>query len=784
MCIGSDDPGIFACSLRGEYIHVLREAMHVTKGSPHADGAIPRLHATPDRKYGCEHYQKESGAIMSIDYRPDNFPMAIQGGMLEALGINMYTSIGKCLVEFVANAYDSDARTVGISIPEGIAPARAAMREAAKKAVANGEMAPFRVLLEPLSDDFKIVITDDGHGMTPREVEERFLPINRRRRADDTGDETKMKSESGRRYVMGRKGLGKLAGFGAAELVTIRTKRAGETFATVFKLDYNDLKNAYNLAAVQIPASYEEGRLPEEQGTTVTLSRLKCDAVKYTVDTVRSIIAESFFGIDPADFEVVVNGAPCEEPLVHYEYLYPEHRGADGYASAQVNIDGGDPITIDYVVKFRAREPDLKQPEAKFGHLDAVKRGARIYCNKRLAAGPSLFKLPTGMHNFHSQSYMECLVRADQLDRLAVDLVNTNRTQLREDNEIVDSLIDKVTDFMKSAIAAHAKFREFQAINTVEKAEETRHINKIIDRLPRRQKAAAKKILQTLVSVHGVQSAEFAEMAPLIINSMNAGDVLVRLIELNSDPGSVEKIANHLSELAEIERSDALKLYRGRRSGITALQALTDKGEDTWRKGPRFEKELHELLKKYPWLIKPEYARFLTSDADMGKVVTALAKTLSIDTFAKPLSDGSIDDTRPDLVFLMSDSASPYMVTVVELKSPNIPLDIDHLQQLKSYIRQIREWLDIEYPRKEITVQGYLIGAKPDPATTARKCRDLMAEISERSMGHNWEVLGLRELLDRAYTVHMDAITALEKAEDEDAKDGEDGDLAALLAIS
>ncbi|MBC7908177.1 MAG: ATP-binding protein [Rhodospirillaceae bacterium] len=359
---------------------------------------------------------------MSTDYRPDNFPMAIQGGMLEALGINMYTSIGKCLVEFVANAYDSDARTVGISIPEGIASARAAMREAAKKAVADGEKAPFRVLLEPLPDDFQIVITDDGHGMTPREVEDRFLPINRKRRADNTGSETNMKSESGRRYVMGRKGLGKLAGFGAAELVTIRTKRAGETFATVFKLDYNDLKNAQNLAAVLIPASYEEGQPSEEMGTSVVLSRLKCDAVKYSVDTVRSIISESFFGIDPADFEVIVNGDPCEEPQVYYEYFYPEHRGADGYASVQIDVDGGEAINFDYVVKFRAREPDPARPDAKYGNLDAAKRGARIYCNKRLAAGPSLFKLPTGTHGFHSHSYMECLVRADQLDRLTVDL--------------------------------------------------------------------------------------------------------------------------------------------------------------------------------------------------------------------------------------------------------------------------------------------------------------------------------------------------------------------------
>src|SRR3546814_11737080 len=93
-------------------------------------------------------------------------------------------------------------------------------------------------------------------------------------------------------------------------------------------------------------------------------------------------------------------------------------------------------------------------------HLPTYRRGARIYCNSRLAAGPSLIGLPTGMHNFHSQSYMECIVRADDLDRHGIDLVNTNRTQLREDNEIVRALIAFVEEAMKKALAAHATWTE------------------------------------------------------------------------------------------------------------------------------------------------------------------------------------------------------------------------------------------------------------------------------------------------------------------------------------
>jgi len=49
--------------------------------------------------------------------RPDKFTMAIEGTILEALGVNLYSTIAKCLVEFAANAFDSDAKWINITIP-------------------------------------------------------------------------------------------------------------------------------------------------------------------------------------------------------------------------------------------------------------------------------------------------------------------------------------------------------------------------------------------------------------------------------------------------------------------------------------------------------------------------------------------------------------------------------------------------------------------------------------------------------------------------------------------
>jgi len=100
--------------------------------------------------------------------------------MLEALGINMYTTLGKCLVEFVANAFDAEAGSVEITMPvEKIDVARKEVRNAAKvEAAAMVKEAGYKpasqrgkILLLALPEDIKVSIRDTGNGMTPDQVQ-------------------------------------------------------------------------------------------------------------------------------------------------------------------------------------------------------------------------------------------------------------------------------------------------------------------------------------------------------------------------------------------------------------------------------------------------------------------------------------------------------------------------------------------------------------------------------------------------------------------------------------
>src|SRR3546814_6963135 len=116
--------------------------------------------------------------------------------------------------------------------------------------------------------------------MSPDDVEKKFLPINRKRRLDANGTESNVRSESGLRHVMGRKGLGKLAGFGAATKVVIRTKRVDDTFATTFTLDDSNIRNAEDMGEVIIPAVNEDGLPAEKRGNTITINGLNVESVR------------------------------------------------------------------------------------------------------------------------------------------------------------------------------------------------------------------------------------------------------------------------------------------------------------------------------------------------------------------------------------------------------------------------------------------------------------------------------------------------------------------------
>ncbi len=105
---------------------------------------------------------------------------------------------------------------------------------------------------------------------------------------------------------MGRKGIGKLSAFGVAGRMVIRSKRAGQTFWTELDLNANTLMVTENIANVVIPHNYVDASKGEvdQYGTEITLSRLRCDSMNFTVAEIAEVLNQTFYPIKPEEFDI------------------------------------------------------------------------------------------------------------------------------------------------------------------------------------------------------------------------------------------------------------------------------------------------------------------------------------------------------------------------------------------------------------------------------------------------------------------------------------------------
>ena len=200
-----------------------------------------------------------------MDEKTKPLHMKVSQGDIDDLGVKLYSGFPAALAELVANAWDADAERVDIS-----------------------------------TDENKIVIEDDGHGMNRDDIQEKYLTVGYRRRS--TGKE---KTSKHKRKVMGRKGIGRLALFSMAKQIKVCSAKGEEKIG--IRLSYPDIEKAIQK---------DDGYKPEEIkpidiscGTKIELTdflyspRGLQERLKERLSRRFSIIGEKY------NFEVFVNGA-------------------------------------------------------------------------------------------------------------------------------------------------------------------------------------------------------------------------------------------------------------------------------------------------------------------------------------------------------------------------------------------------------------------------------------------------------------------------------------------
>jgi hypothetical protein len=197
------------------------------------------------------------------------FTMKLNLNVLNHLGLNLYSNTPAVLSEVIANSYDADATNVNITISQ---------------------------------DSDKIIIMDDGNGMSLQEINSKFLMVGYQKR--ENGEQF---SKRFSRPVMGRKGIGKLSLLSIANVIEIHSISEGGT-GNALRLDKTELERQIKQdGGVYNPEEIDFVDFGSPHGTKIIISDFPRDIAR-TESYLRPRLANRFVllqGKNP--FNIIIN---------------------------------------------------------------------------------------------------------------------------------------------------------------------------------------------------------------------------------------------------------------------------------------------------------------------------------------------------------------------------------------------------------------------------------------------------------------------------------------------
>ena len=329
--------------------------------------------------------------------------MTFMPNTIEHLGARLYSTLPPILAELVANSYDADATKVTIQLRD---------EDAGEK---------------------EIVVSDDGHGMSFQEINEKFLRIGRNRRK---GREASQESPDGRK-VIGKKGLGKLSFFGVAREIEIRTTKS-------------HTRNSFLMKWGDIFSGEDEDRNSQKDYSPKVLEfNIKSETEKGTIVILRDIERVSdfdansladglskFFIID-SGFNIHIQHNDEEEILIENERKYSK-------LTKEIEWQIPEDIDLEYEKKaevignlFAAEKPIRASTEMK---------GITLFSRKKLVSAPSYFLDKTSSHFF---TYLTGSLEIDFIDDLGEDVIETNRQALNWEHPDMAKLLEYLQKLLR-----------------------------------------------------------------------------------------------------------------------------------------------------------------------------------------------------------------------------------------------------------------------------------------------------------------------------------------------
>jgi hypothetical protein len=594
------------------------------------------------------------------DRNAEELVLTFAGNVVKHLGVQMYAGRPvPAIAELISNAWDADATRVDVRLP------------------LDGAWSPAN------SNDI-ITVEDNGCGMTWDMVRDAYLDVGRDRREADKTDRS-----PGGRLLQGRKGVGKLAGFGIANVLEVQTvhknieRTVNERVLVWFRLDLDDLRKVKREPApVGLVYAGPVSKAPKggrtTKGTTVLLHQLH-ERRALNPDRFHHSMAQRFLLIGPR-FHVRINGDDLRDEDIQLQWRWPKK----GWQSDQVQGCG----PVNYWIGFTPQP--RKQNEGELS-------GVLVYTRDKVSQEATFFDISGGVTGQHGLRYIVGKVKVEWLDSNyhSPDLIATHRGSIAWESPQGIAFQQWGQQLVRRYLAEWAKLRvELRERQIQEVAPEVRAR---IERLAPSYRDVALQFVHRFKSIE-MEPAEFEEILSWFLDALENATLRSILQRLrDADVTDLEQLDELLSRMEVRTAVTLLQIIDANLAAIDALERMHH--QDAKERGV-----IAKHLQKNPWLID---ATWMLHKAE-ARVATWIASEFGLKTPKKKGKAGH--DDRVDF-FCVGVGGTLHIVEIKRGGYMAKGKDIEQAEKYRKYV--LKRFQELTDPKaiKYTHVQSHLIAA-------------------------------------------------------------------------
>ena len=649
----------------------------------------------------------------------NEYKMMISLNVLNHLGLYLYSNTPAVLAEVIANAWDADASVVTVDFD------------------LNGKT---------------ITITDDGHGMNQDDINQKYLYVGFRKRADGHS-----RTPSGR-LPMGRKGIGKLSLFSIANQFEVFSRKESCPEQS-FLMDAEALKEAIQRDDPSSPGTYEPKPIPFNanigaHGTSIRIKELKkLRLTQQTISALRKRIARRF-GIlgGQHGFHILIDGEEvtfADRDYFHkarFLFQYGEHDYAQYCKNLDSDEDTGKKLSFPHRSRFDADGKADDNGEYEVSGWIAVARrsndlddrGQQDNLNKITVAVRGKVALEDILNEYRLggmiTKFLYGEINADFLDQDDLDdIATSSRQSISVDDPRYTALRAFIEGELRHIWNATNRLKERKGLETA--LASNPYIREWYDSLrPKALQEPAKKIFAAIdkANIDETHKQGFYADGVLAFETLKMNHALEKLNKI--DAGNLELFLGYLSEIDSIEAAQYFDIVQERLEVVEQFRGKVD--EDV------LERILERYVFDHLWLFDPAWER-ATSYAHMEERLQAVVGGVKADA-----------NVQMDIRYRRISGAH----VIIELKRASRILSKTELeQQARKYIDALRVEIrknphEARYPIEAVCLVGRLPTGWDNPQDR-RKDEESLRVYSIRVMTYS-------ELIDNAFSAYSKFIEA------------------------